>query len=421
MFLAMLRWPIGPLARVKKFCDNEVVPMLDKSSWSEIALIALSAGVGEEMLFRGVVQASLSAWLGVRWGLGLASVLFGLLHPISITYMVITAFLGLYLGCGLDRERQPARRSWSHTPSMISPRSAYLLRIRPGNQGEIRLNLADDGKRRDSPSRPTRDDFARTSGYAGADGIDLIGLRSMALQGGDFLLRSRPMIASQAIAHGRRDSPDQRDACHANGHAIHSFSRKDDRMRHTLIGKRRRRPARLDDLKTRATSRRSWLPMLAWHRMPGRQEVLRWKLKTGDVLKYSTEQKMVMSCQADGSRAEADPNARRIEYSWNVKDVSTNGVAEIVQRIDRLSMQVEAPPLHALRVRLELSPTRTCPSHSKAEMQQLKATIGAEFSFKMKPSGEIADIRIPEADPQEAARRAAQEEAGRRADFPNRD
>ena len=61
MFLAMLRWPIGPLARVKKFCDTEVVPLLEKSSWSEIALISLSAGVGEEMLFRGVVQASLAS------------------------------------------------------------------------------------------------------------------------------------------------------------------------------------------------------------------------------------------------------------------------------------------------------------------------------------------------------------------------
>jgi membrane protease YdiL (CAAX protease family) len=72
--------------------------VLHESSWSEIALISVSAGVGEEMLFRGVLQASLSAWLGVPWGLGIASFLFGLLHPISVAYMVITAVLGVYLG-----------------------------------------------------------------------------------------------------------------------------------------------------------------------------------------------------------------------------------------------------------------------------------------------------------------------------------
>jgi uncharacterized protein len=98
LFLAMLRWPIGPLAAVKEFCEQEVVPLFRDSNWSEIALISLSAGVGEEMLFRGVLQASMSDWLGVGWGLALASILFGVLHPISISYIVIAGFTGFYLG-----------------------------------------------------------------------------------------------------------------------------------------------------------------------------------------------------------------------------------------------------------------------------------------------------------------------------------
>ncbi len=60
MFLAIMQWPIGPLSGVRKFWDTEVAPLLAESSWSEIALISLSAGVGEEMLFRGVLQASFS-------------------------------------------------------------------------------------------------------------------------------------------------------------------------------------------------------------------------------------------------------------------------------------------------------------------------------------------------------------------------
>ena len=60
----MLTWPVGPLAKVKEFCEEEVVPLFDKSYWSELALISLSAGVGEEMLFRGVLQAWFTAWLG---------------------------------------------------------------------------------------------------------------------------------------------------------------------------------------------------------------------------------------------------------------------------------------------------------------------------------------------------------------------
>ena len=63
-----------------------------------MALIALSAGVGEEMLFRGVLQSSLGAWLGIGWGLAVASILFGLLHPISIPYIFVTIAVGFYLG-----------------------------------------------------------------------------------------------------------------------------------------------------------------------------------------------------------------------------------------------------------------------------------------------------------------------------------
>ena len=98
LFVATLHFPLGPLKRIKEFCEEEFVPLLAGSSWSDMALIALSAGVGEEMLFRGVLQSSLAAWVGARAGLVLASVLFGLLHPISIPYIFVTMFVGFYLG-----------------------------------------------------------------------------------------------------------------------------------------------------------------------------------------------------------------------------------------------------------------------------------------------------------------------------------
>jgi membrane protease YdiL (CAAX protease family) len=98
IFLAMLRWPIGPLKTIKRFCQDEFVPLLAGSSWSDMALIALSAGVGEEMLFRGVLQTSFASWVGMGWGLVLAGILFGLLHPISLPYIFVTIMLGFYLG-----------------------------------------------------------------------------------------------------------------------------------------------------------------------------------------------------------------------------------------------------------------------------------------------------------------------------------
>jgi uncharacterized protein len=137
MFLAMLRWPIGPLARVKKFCDTEVVPLLDQSSWSEIALISLSAGVGEEMLFRGVLQTSIGSSLGIGWGLVLASVLFGLFHPISPTYMIIATILSIYLGSVMIAQENLLTVMVIHALYDFAA-LGYLLRIRPALESDDR-------------------------------------------------------------------------------------------------------------------------------------------------------------------------------------------------------------------------------------------------------------------------------------------
>ena len=63
-----------------------------------MALIAISAGVGEEMLFRGVLQTSLGSWLGPGWGLGVSSVLFGLLIRSPFPTSSSWSGVGFYFG-----------------------------------------------------------------------------------------------------------------------------------------------------------------------------------------------------------------------------------------------------------------------------------------------------------------------------------
>lgn len=90
------RW--APFARIRKFFDDVLRPLFADASLLDLALISLAAGVGEEMLFRGVIQAALARWLGTAAGVALASVLFGLLHPITPTYALIAGAMGAYLG-----------------------------------------------------------------------------------------------------------------------------------------------------------------------------------------------------------------------------------------------------------------------------------------------------------------------------------
>jgi membrane protease YdiL (CAAX protease family) len=98
VLLLLVHRPVGPFRRIRQFFEEVVRPLFGPCTRVELALIALAAGLGEEMLFRGVLQEALSSWLGPWAGLAVSSLLFGLLHPITAWYVVIAALFGVYLG-----------------------------------------------------------------------------------------------------------------------------------------------------------------------------------------------------------------------------------------------------------------------------------------------------------------------------------
>ena len=61
-------------------------------------LISLLAGLGEELLFRGVLQLGLTDWFGLPIALVATSTLFGLAHLITPTYAVLAGIIGIYFG-----------------------------------------------------------------------------------------------------------------------------------------------------------------------------------------------------------------------------------------------------------------------------------------------------------------------------------
>lgn len=69
---------------------------LSLCTWYDLILVAVLAGVGEELLFRGV----LTAWIG-QWhpwaGIILANLLFALVHSLTPSYALLAGAFGLYL------------------------------------------------------------------------------------------------------------------------------------------------------------------------------------------------------------------------------------------------------------------------------------------------------------------------------------
>lgn len=67
-------------------------------SWSALVALAVFAGVGEELLFRGAIQGWLAQHVPEAVAVVATSVLFGLVHYLSFTYFVLATGLGLVLG-----------------------------------------------------------------------------------------------------------------------------------------------------------------------------------------------------------------------------------------------------------------------------------------------------------------------------------
>jgi len=72
--------------------------LFKRFTWFQILVISLLAGIGEELLIRAVLQSFLIEGLGVFWGITCASIVFGILHFMTKTYVVLTFALGLLFG-----------------------------------------------------------------------------------------------------------------------------------------------------------------------------------------------------------------------------------------------------------------------------------------------------------------------------------
>jgi uncharacterized protein len=100
--VGLLRWCLrtewGPMRRLVNLVEEHLTPYLAGASAGGIVLVSLMAGIGEEVLFRGVMQAGLADRLPVWLAVGIAAVLFGVAHWLTVSYAVFATLIGVYLG-----------------------------------------------------------------------------------------------------------------------------------------------------------------------------------------------------------------------------------------------------------------------------------------------------------------------------------
>lgn len=103
------RSSFGPVRRLIRDVEAIVGKLFGRSRWWELLIVAVLAGWGEELLFRGVIQGGLQEWLAgmsIGWpewtpaaiALAAGSMLFGMAHCLSREYVAFAFGVGLLLG-----------------------------------------------------------------------------------------------------------------------------------------------------------------------------------------------------------------------------------------------------------------------------------------------------------------------------------
>lgn len=87
-----------PFLRLMREVEEKIVPVFVDESVGQLLLVSFVAGLGEETLFRGVIQAALSDWFCPWVSVAVTSLFFGLGHMITPTYAILAALLAAYLG-----------------------------------------------------------------------------------------------------------------------------------------------------------------------------------------------------------------------------------------------------------------------------------------------------------------------------------
>ena len=93
-----LRTGWAPMRRLVSLAEAHLRPYLAGASTGGIVLLSLMAGIGEEALFRGVIQAALAERLPGWIAVGIGALLFGAAHWLTLSYALLAGVIGVYLG-----------------------------------------------------------------------------------------------------------------------------------------------------------------------------------------------------------------------------------------------------------------------------------------------------------------------------------
>ena len=102
IFLAFEQIQAKSVGNIRRLLLETLGPGLLDRHWTDLLILALIAGIAEELLFRGVIQPWIEQFWGVTAGLVISNCIFGLVHAVTPLYALLAGLVGIYLGLSLN-------------------------------------------------------------------------------------------------------------------------------------------------------------------------------------------------------------------------------------------------------------------------------------------------------------------------------
>lgn len=98
IFWLLVNSTLPLLRQLREQVEWLIGEMFPDGNLAQFAMVAALAGIGEELLFRGVLQSEIGDWTTPLIGLAVTSLLFGLAHALSKLYFFFAVAVGAFLG-----------------------------------------------------------------------------------------------------------------------------------------------------------------------------------------------------------------------------------------------------------------------------------------------------------------------------------
>ncbi len=102
LFFAIQQLPYQALQDIRRLLQQTLGQPLRFAHWTDLLALASLAGLGEEVLFRGLLQQGFEHLWGADLALIGSGLIFALAHAVTALYALLALLMSLYLGLAMD-------------------------------------------------------------------------------------------------------------------------------------------------------------------------------------------------------------------------------------------------------------------------------------------------------------------------------